>query len=157
MRRSPSFKSSVSAIVGIAIPAAVAWAQNPKPAPEGLGLLPKPVEAPRELGGVPPPHVFTPDPSGGFSRTIFETDDDPDFNITIREYSFPPDKQKHSVVLPFGAFARLLSGPGVITVANNKLDLSSIARAALPPGAPIEVTNTSEYPIVVKLLILEAK
>jgi hypothetical protein len=146
----------MAAVAGFLIPAAV-WAQGPQLAPEGHGLLPRPAQTPGELGGVPPAHVFMPDPSGGFVRTIFETDDDPDFKIMIREYSFPPDRQKHSIVLASGALARLLSGVGDIIVADKHLDLASVARAALPAGASIEVTNSGEYPVVVRALILEAK
>jgi hypothetical protein len=92
-----------------------------------------------------------------FARTIFETDDDPDFKITIREFSFPPDRKKHTVVFPSGAFARLLGGAGEITLSNNPLNLSSIARAAVPAGAPIEVVNDGNSPVIVRTLILEAK
>jgi hypothetical protein len=155
--RMPAFMSGPAAIVGIAMSIGTACAQNPALAPEGRGLLAQPAEAPTELGGVPPPHVFAPDPSGAFSRTIFATNEDSDFSIMVRDYSFPPDKQKHTVVLPSGAFAHLVSGSGDVTMANNRLDLSSIARAPLPANAPIEVTNNGENPIVVRMLIVEAK
>ena len=144
-------------IVGFGMSCLAAAAQTTDLAPEGRGLLAQPTETVRDLGGVPPPHVFAPDPSGAFSRTIFETDEDPDFRIIVREYSFPPDKQKHTVILSSGAFARLVSGPGEMTIANNRLDLSSIARASLAANTPIEVTNNGEQPIVVRVLIMEAK
>ena len=149
--------SGPAAIVGLAMSIGTACGQSPALAPEGRGLLAQPAEAPTELGGVPPPHVFTPDPSGAFSRTVFETDEDPGFSIIVRDFSFPPDKQKHTVVLPYGAFARLVSGSGDVTMANNRLDLSSVARASLPANAPMEVTNNGEDPIVVRMLIVEAK
>jgi hypothetical protein len=37
------------------------------------------------------------------------------------------------------------------------MDLGSIARASVPANAPIEVTNNGEEPIVVRMLIVEAK
>jgi hypothetical protein len=149
--------SGPAAIVGIAMSTGTACAQNPKLAPEGRGELAQPAEAPAKLGGVSPSHVFAPDASGAFSRTIFVTSEDPDFTITIRDYSFPPDKQKHTIVLPSGAFAYWISGSGDMTVAKNRMDLSSIARASLPANAPIEVTNNGEEPIVVRMLIVEVK
>jgi len=51
------------------------FAQEPRLAPEGRVLPPKPAERPATFGGVAPAHPFEPDPSGGFSRVIFETDE----------------------------------------------------------------------------------
>jgi hypothetical protein len=156
--RGIAFVSGTAAIVGIVMSTGTACAQNPKLAPEGRGLLVQPAAAPAEkLGGVPPPHVYSRDASGVFSRTIFETSEDPGFTITIRDYSFPPDKQKHTIVLPSGAFAHLISGSGDMTIAKNSMDLNLIARASVPANAPIEVTNNGEEPIVVRMLIVEAK
>jgi hypothetical protein len=159
--RGVAFVSGLAAIVGIAMSTGTVCAQSPTLAPEGRGLLAQPAEAPAEkLGGVPPPpsRVYQrDDASGVFSRTIFETSEDPGFTITIRDYSFPPDKQKHTIVLPSGAFAHLISGPGDMTIAKNSMDLGSIARASVPANAPIEVTNNGEEPIVVRMLIVEAK
>lgn len=152
-----AFVSAPTAIVGVAVSTGAACAQNPKLAPEGRGLLAQPAEAPAELGGVQPPHVFVRDASGVFSRTVFETDEDPGFIIAIRDYSFPPDKQKHTIVLPSGAFAHLVSGPGDVTIAEHKMDLRSIARASVPANAPIAVTNNGEEPIVVRILIVGPK
>jgi len=157
MRLKAILASGVVAIFGLAVSSGASWSQNQKLAPEGRGLLAKPAEPPENLGGVPPLHVFSTDPSGAFARTLFETDDDPDFKITIREYSFPPDKKKHTLAFPSGAFARLLDGSGEITLSNNRLDLSSIARAAVPAGAPIDVVNDGDSPMIVRTLILEAK
>ncbi len=134
-----------------------ASAQEPQLAPEGRGLLPKPAELPATLGGTPPPHPFMPDPSGGFSRTIFETDENPDFRIMIRDFSFPPDKQPHTVTFPSAAFAHLLSGTGEISIAKKRLELAPGARTTVPAGAPIEVVNSGEHAVVVRALIVEAK
>jgi quercetin dioxygenase-like cupin family protein len=134
-----------------------AWAQEPQLAPEGRGLLPKPAEIPTTLGGVPPPHPFEPDPSGGFSRTIFETDEDPNFKLIIRDFSFPPDQKPHTITLPSAAFLHLLSGPDEISIAKQRLTLTPVARTAVPAGAPIEVVNSGEQPVVVRALIVEAK
>ena len=134
-----------------------AWAQEPQLAPEGRGLLPKPAEIPVTLGGVPPPHTFQPDPSGGFSRTIFETDEDPNFKLIIRDFSFPADGKPHTVTLPSAAFLHLLRGPGEIIIAKQRLALTPVARTAVPAGAPIEVVNSGEQPVVVRALIVEAK
>jgi hypothetical protein len=118
-------------------------------------LLPKPTEA--TLAGPTPPHPFAPDPSGGFSRIIFETDEDPNFKLVIRDFSFPPDRQIHTVTLPTGAFLHFLGEPGEISVANQRLALTAGARTAVPAGAPIEVTNNGEHHVVVRALIVEAK
>ena len=136
---------------------ATAFAQEPKLAPEGRGLLPKPAEMPATLRGTPSPHPFMPDPSGGFSRMIFETDENPDFKIIIRDFSFPPDKQRHTITVPSAAFAQLLSGSGEISIANKRLELAPGARTAVPAGAPIEVVNNGEQAVVVRALIVEAK
>jgi quercetin dioxygenase-like cupin family protein len=152
MRRFCAVAASLAATASIA-----AFAQEPQIAPEGRGLLPKPAEMPATLGGTPPRHPFMPDPSGGFSRTIFETDEDPNFKIVIRDFSFPPDKQTHTVTLPSAAFAHLLSGPGEISVAKKRLELAHGERMAVPAGAPIEVVNNGEVALVVRSLTVEAK
>jgi quercetin dioxygenase-like cupin family protein len=148
-------------IMAMAMAAAVwtgsALAQGQAPAREGRGLLAPSAELRAEGGGVPPAHVFEPDASGAFSRTIFSTDDDPDFNIRIREYSFPPDRQTHTVTLPSAAFIHLLSGSGRISVGKKPLDVSAAARSAVPAGVPIDVATDGDDPLVVRALIVEAK
>jgi hypothetical protein len=157
MRFRCNFVFCTVAVLAISIAGVPGGAQSLKLAPEGRGLLPKLAEVPTELGGIPAPHVFAPDPSGAFSRTIFETDADPDFKISIREYSFPPDHQKHEVAFPSGAFVHLLTGPGEATVANKKLDLGAVARTPLPAGAKVEITGTGDDPVIVRALIVEEK
>lgn len=130
------------------------WAQQPQLAPEGRGLLPRPTEAMAATGSIAA-HPFESDPSGGFSRTIFETDEDPNFKLIIRDFSFPPDRQPHTVTLPSTAFLHLLSGLGETSVANKRLDLG--AGTAVPAGAPIEVVNNGEHLVVIRALIVEAK
>jgi quercetin dioxygenase-like cupin family protein len=149
--------SGVAAIVGIAALVGIARAQEARLAAEGRGLLPLPAEMPATLGGTPPPHPFVSDPSGGFSRTIFETDEDPNFKLVIRDFSFPPDRQTHTVTLPSGAFLHILGGQGEISVANQRLALPAAARMAMPAGAPLNVVNNGEQPVVVRALIVEAK
>ena len=103
-------RSCVIAVIaaGIACLAlATAFAQEPKLALEGRGLLPRPPAATPE--GPTPTHSFWRDPSGGLSRIIFETDENPDFRLIIRDFSFPPDKQPHTIALPFAAFFHVLS------------------------------------------------
>jgi len=156
--RGAAFVSGPAAIVGIAMSTGTACAQDQKLAPEGRGMLASPAAAAvTELSGVPPPHVFARDALGAFSRTIFETNEDPGFIITIRDYSFPPDKQKHTIVFPSGAFAHVISGSGDVAIAQNRMDLSATTRASLPANAPIEVTNNGERPVVVRILIVETK
>jgi quercetin dioxygenase-like cupin family protein len=152
MRRLFALAASAAVIASVS-----AFGQESKLAPEGRGLLPKPAGMPAALGGTPPPHPFERDPSGGFSRTIFETDENPDFKIIIRDFSFPPDKQTHTFTLPSAAFVHFLSGSGNIIVAKKQVDLSSVARTAVPAGAPVEVVNNGQYPVVVRALIVEAK
>jgi len=144
--------TSLAAIASIA-----AFAQQPQLAPEGRGLLPKAAEIPTTLSGPPLPHAFEPDPSGGLSRTIFETDGDPNFKLVIRDFSFPPDRQSHTVTLPSTAFLHLLSGPGEISIAKQRLSLTPVARTVVPAGAAIEILNSGEQPTVVRALILEGK
>ena len=101
---------------------------------------------------------FSADPSGVLSRTVFETDEDPNFRLTFRDYSFPPDKQPHSITLPAASFLHVLSGKGGISVAKQTVELTPLARApAVAAGAPIEVTNSGDYPMVVRALTVEAK
>ena len=152
MRLLFALATSVATIASI-----TAVAQEPQLAPEGQGLVPKAAEIPAALLGPPPPHAFEPDPSGGFSRTIFETDGDPNFKLVIRDFSFPPDRQAHTLILPSTAFLHLLSGPGEISVAKQRLSLTPVARMAVPAGAPIDVLNSGEQHIVVRALILEPK
>jgi quercetin dioxygenase-like cupin family protein len=132
-------------------------AQEPQLATEGRGLLPTPAEIPATLGGNPPPHPFVADPSGGFSRTLFETDEDPNFKIVIREFSFPPDRQTHTVTLPTGGLLHILAGQGEINIAKKPLALTAAARTPVPAGAPLDVVNNGEQPVVVRALIVEAK
>ncbi len=157
MRPYLALVSGAAAIAGIAASVGVAWAQEPQLAREGRGLLPPPAKMPPTLGGIPPPHVFVREPWGGFSRTVFETDEDPDFKIIIRDFSFPPDRQTHTVTLSAGAFAHVLSGSAEISVAKKRLKLALGARTAVPANAPIEMMNNGDYPVVVRALIVEAK
>src|ERR1700730_6833317 len=152
MRRLLALAASLAAVASIA-----AFAQEPKLAPEGRGLLPKPAEAPATLQATLPPHAFWRDPSGGFSRTIFETDENPDFKVIIRDFSFPPDRHPHTITLPSTAFVHFLGEPGEISIAKKRLALTLVARTAVPAGAPIEVVNKGQYPVVVRALIVEAK
>jgi quercetin dioxygenase-like cupin family protein len=152
MRLLFALATSLAAIASI-----TAFPQEPQLAPEGRGLLPRAAGIPATLGSTPPPHAFEPDPSGGFSRTIFETDEHPDFKLVIRDFSFPPDRRPHTVTLPSSAFLHLLSGPGEIGIAKQRLTLTPVARTAVPAGAPIDVLNSGEQPVVVRALILEAK
>ncbi|HUZ92190.1 MAG TPA: hypothetical protein VMU78_09860 [Methylocella sp.] len=134
-----------------------AWAQEPELARQGVGLLPEPSEIAATLGGTPPPHPFVRDPSGVFSRTIFETDEDPNFKLVIRDFSFPPDHQTHTVTLPTGGLLHIIGGQGEISVAKNRLALTAATRTVLPAGAPLDVMNNSEHPVVIRALIVEGK
>jgi quercetin dioxygenase-like cupin family protein len=144
---------AAATVAGVAVAATLAQAQTL--APEGRGLLPRPPAATREAPDV---RRFSVDPSGGLSRTVFETDEDPNFRLIFRDFSFPPDKQPQTVTLPSAAFLHVLSGNGQISVAKQKVELTPLARTpAVPIGAPIEVVNNGDYPMVVRGLIVEAK
>ena len=104
-----------------------------------------------------PPHPFVSDPSGGFSRTIFQTDENPDFKIIIRDFSFPPDQQKHTVTLPAGAFLHILGKGAEISIANQRQALTAGARTPVPAGAPIDVVNKGEQHVIIRAVIVEAK
>jgi quercetin dioxygenase-like cupin family protein len=152
------FLSYRAGIFGFAMSTVVASAQTSKLAPEGRGLLAPAPEALVELKGAPPPHgFFKADASGVFYRDIFVTTEDPGFVITVRDYSFPPDKQKHEVALPSGAFAHLISGPGETTIAETRNDLSLAPRVFVPANAPLGITNHGDEPIIVRMLIVETK
>src|SRR6516165_2491621 len=131
------------------------FAQEPRLAPEGRVLPPKPAERPATFGGVAPAHPFEPDPSGGFSRVIFETDEDPNFKLVIRDFSFPPDGQPHRITLPSAAFVHFLGEPGEISISKQRWASTPAARKAVPAGAPIDVVNNGAYPVVVRALIVE--
>jgi hypothetical protein len=133
----------------------VSFAQDNQLAAEGRGLLPAPATPPETLGGAPPPNPFELDASGTFSRTIFETNEDPNFKITIRDYAFPPSNQAKTLTLPAAALVQNHSPHGDISVANQKLEFA--ARAAVPPGAPIGVTNNGDRAVVVRTITLEPK
>jgi hypothetical protein len=156
-RRNLALVIDVAAIVGCAAWTGIASPQDQQLAPEGRGLLPKPATMPATLQGRPPPHPFEPDPSGGFSRTIFETDEHPNFKLVIRDFSFPPDRQTHTVTLPSAAFLHFLGEPGEIRIAKKRLTLTPVARTAVPAGTPIDVVNNGQHAIVVRALIVEAK
>jgi quercetin dioxygenase-like cupin family protein len=142
--------------VGVAtIASSATFAQQQKLAPEGRGLLPRPPAATREA---PNAQRFSVGPSGVLSRTVFETDEDPNFTLSFRDFSIPPDKQPHAITLPSAAFLHVLSGKGEISVAKQRVELTALARTpALPAHAPIEVTNSGDYPMVLRGLIVEAK
>jgi quercetin dioxygenase-like cupin family protein len=149
-------RAGVVLAAGVAgLVAAATFAQSQKLAPEGRGLLPRPPATTREA---PDSGRFSVDPSGGLSRTIFETDEDPNFRLTFRDFSFPPDRQPHTVTLPSVAFLHVLSGNGEISIAKQKVELTPLARTPpAPAGEPIEVVNGGDYPMVVRSLIVEAK
>jgi hypothetical protein len=133
----------------------VAFAQEPKLAAEGRGLLPRPPAATPE--GPRAAHPFYVDPSGALSRTIFETDEDPNFRLIIRDFIFLPNKHPDTVTLPSGAFLHILSGKGEVSIGKKPMALTLPARTPVSPGAPIEVGNSDEYPVEVQALIVEAK
>jgi quercetin dioxygenase-like cupin family protein len=138
-----------------AVASSAAFGQEPNLAPEGRGLLPRP---PASTPEAPDPHRFSVSPSGVLSRTVFETDEDPNFRLIIRDFSFPPDKQPHAIALPSAAFFHILSGKAEISVAKQRLELTPLARTpAVPAGAPIEVVNSGEFPVILRGLIVEAK
>jgi hypothetical protein len=145
----------VIAAVVAAVASSAAFAQQQTLAPEGRGLLPRPPAATPEA---PVAHRFSVGPSGVLSRTVFETDEDPNFKLTFRDFSFPPDKQRHALTLPSAAVLHLLSGKAEISVAKQRMGLSNLARTPpVPAGAPIEIVTSGEYPVVVRALIVEAK
>jgi quercetin dioxygenase-like cupin family protein len=132
-----------------------AFAQEPRLAPEGRGLLPRP---PASTPEAPIANQFSVGPSGVLSRTVFETDEDPNFTLIFQDFSFPPDKQPHTITLPSAAFLHVLSGKAEISIAKQRVELSPLARTpAVPAGAPIEVVNSGDYPVVVRGLIVDAK
>ena len=149
-------KLSVIAAGIAAVASSAALAQQQELAPEGRGLLPRPPAATREAAAEA--NSFSVDSSGGLSRTIFETDEDPDFILIIRDFSFPPDKKPHTIALPSAASLHVLSGTAEFSVAKQRIELTPLARLpAVPVGAPIEVVNSGEYPVVLRGLIVEAK
>ena len=138
-----------------AVASSAAFTQEPKLAPEGRGLLPRPPATTPEAPGA---HRFTVGPSGVLSRTVFETDEDPNFRLLFQDFSFPPDKQPHTLTLPSAAVLHLLSGKAEISVAKQRVEFSPLARTpAIPAGAPIEVVNSGEFPVILRGLIVEAK
>jgi quercetin dioxygenase-like cupin family protein len=148
-------KLSIIALSIATVASSVGFSQERKLAPEGRGLLSRPPAATREAPGV---GRFSVEPSGVLSRTVFETDEDPNFRLIFRDFSFPPDKQTHMVTLPSVAFLHVLSGKGEVSVAKQKVELTPLARTpAVPAGAPIEVVNSGDYPMVLRGLIVETK
>jgi len=140
---------------GVAAVSSAAFAQEPNLAPEGHGLLPRPPAATREAPGT---QRFSVGPSGVLSRTIFETDEDPNFRLIFRDFSFPPDRQPRTVTLPSAALLHVLGGEGEISIAKQKVELTPLARTpAIPAGAPIEVVNSGDAPMVLRGLMVEAK
>jgi hypothetical protein len=147
---------STLAAVLIALAPSAGFAQDNQLAAEGRGLLPEPTAPPETLGGASP-NAFQADPSGIFSRTVFETNEDPNFKITIRDYSFPPSNQAKTLTLPAAALVQNHSAHGEFSIANQKLDLAGAARVAVPPGAPIGVTNNGDRAVVVRTITLDPK
>jgi hypothetical protein len=109
------------------------------------------------MPATPPEHPFVSEPWGGFSRTLFEADEDPNFKLVIRDFSFPPDRQPHTITLPSAAFLHILGEQAEISIAKQQLALTPAARTVVPAGAPIEVVNNGEFALVVRALIVEAK
>lgn len=138
-----------------AVASGATLAQETKLAPVGRGLLPRPPASTPEAPGA---HRFSVGPSGVLSRTVFETDEDPNFELIFQDFSFPPDKQPHALTLPSAAVLHLLSGTAELSVAKQRMEFTNLARTPpVPAGAPIEVVNGGEYPVVVRALIVEAK
>jgi hypothetical protein len=102
-------------------------------------------------------NMFVSAASGVASRIVFESDEDPNFKIVIVDVSFPPDQQPHSISLQAGAFVHLLDGEGEITVAKQPTTLTRLERTAVSPGAPVEVVNRSNHPVIIRALLLEGK
>jgi hypothetical protein len=136
-------------------PSIVACAEEQKLAPEGRGLLPKPA-GPMPQEQLTRPYAFKADPSGGLSRTVFQTDEDPNFRVIVRDFSFPPDRQRHILTLTFGALVDIPLGPAEISIDKKTLNTPG-ARVAVPAGAPIEILNSGEYPVALRAIIVEPK
>lgn len=150
MRKLLVIAASVAALASNAT-----FAQEQKLAPEGHGLLPRPPAATPEAHDT---LRFSVGASGVLARTVFETDEDPNFRLIFRDFSLPPDKQPHAFVLPSAAFLHVLSGKGEISVAKQRVELTPLARTpAVPAGAPVEVVNNGDDPMVLRGLIVEAK
>ena len=142
-------------VIAAAIASSATLAQEQTLAPEGHGLLPRPPAATPEA---PSLGRFSVGPSGVLSRTVFETDEDPNFRLIFQDFSFPPDNQPRAVTLPSAAFFHVLSGKGEISVARQRVELTPLARTpAAPAGAPVEVVNRGDEPMVLRGLIVEAK
>lgn len=155
MRRYWAVAAGFAALVTVTAPGQEL--QRLQPLPAGRGLLPKPPEMPTTLEGAPPAHPFRPDQSGGLSRTILETDEDPNFKIVIREFSFPPDRQPHTITAPSSLLLQLLGEPGDVKIAGQPLALRAGERTAVAAKASIEIINKGERSVVMRLLIVEAK
>jgi quercetin dioxygenase-like cupin family protein len=147
--------SGAAAVFAIAAIVDPGHSQEVRLAPEGRGLIPEPTAA--TPAGPTRQRAFLPHPSGASSRITFETNDSPDFKLVIRDFTFAPDRQLHTVTLPSAAFLHLLSGNGEVRIANQRTALTPLVRTAAPAGAPIEITNSSDYPLVIRALIVEAK
>jgi quercetin dioxygenase-like cupin family protein len=102
-------------------------------------------------------YSFVSDASGVASRLIFQSDEDPNFKILIVDISFPPDQRTHDISLQSGAFVHLLDGEGDVTIAGQRVTLSRFERSTVPPGARLQVVNGSNYPVIIRALLVEDK
>ena len=125
--------------------------------PKAQGVLPPAAETPPAVGGMWPTNRFIRDPSGWLSRTVFETDEHPNFKLVIRDFSFPPDRQSHIIILPSGAFLHTGGGEVEVGVAKQRFKLSNVTRTAVPAGAPIQIVNNGERAVIVRALVVEPK
>ncbi len=132
-----------------------AWAQKPQSSVGTLSPLPRPSTSTATAPSTPQP--FEPDPSGGFSRTVFQTNQHPDFNLVIRDFSFPPDRQAHTVVLSSAALLHVITGNGEVSIAKKRYQFTSLMRRAVSAGDAIEIVNTGPQAMIVRVLIVEAK
>ena len=142
---------------GVAVVASSAtFAQEPKLAPEGRGLLPRPPAATREA---PTEKRFSVGPSGVLSRTIFETDEDPNFKLIFRDFSFPPDKQARTIDPTVCSLppCSQRKGRDQRRKAEGGTDSAGENAAQCPPARPSKSSNSGDYPMVLRALIVEAK
>jgi len=91
------------------------------------------------------------------SRTVFEAEEDANLKIVIREFSFPPDRQPHTVTAPSAFLLQLLGQPGEVKIAGQPVSLRASEKTAVAANAPIEITNNGTRSVVVRMLIVEVK
>jgi hypothetical protein len=126
-----------------------------KPAVQGRGLLP-PVSAQGKLYSAFVKNTFQAESNGLGTRILFHTQGE-SFKVTVRELMLPPQTGPLSVERLGPAVLEMRTEKGSLKIDKKKQRWTQGGTVMISGSSSIELTNSTERELVVRLYVLEAK